>query len=200
MVRRLLSSKTITSSNFLTSMRSNPQFEEPRLRSFRKKGMTLVETMVAVSIASVALSGLYILNSTAWLKLRATLESGAASQTVIAREESVRDSTFSQITDPTYLANTLYSAAPNASGDLASISESIDVTAYLAPTGTVTPIRVTRSSAGVATIANAGDGTMSNQPSVRVDLTVSWTPKGSTVQHSRQATLIASQGGILGRK
>ena len=76
--------------------------------------------------------------------------------------------------------------------------ETIDITAYLAPAGTVAPIKVRRTANGVVTTVNAGDGTMQNQTSVRIVLTADWTGKGGRAR-TRQITLIAGQGGILGR-
>lgn len=164
----------------------------------RSSGAALIETMIAVGITAIFLSGIHLMNAQVWSQVRASLESTAAMRDLTGRTEQVRASTWTQVTDPTYLNGTIFAVAPDAAGDLGNVVETIDITAHLAPSGTVAPIKVQRMANGTTTTVNAGDGTMAQQTSVRFDITVNWTAKNGRA-HTRQVTLIAGAGGILGR-
>ena len=162
------------------------------------RGAALIETMIAVGITAVFLSGIHLMNAQVWSQVRASLESVAAGRDLTGRTEQVRASTWTQVTDPNYLCGTIFAVAPDAAGDLGNVVETIDITAHLAAAGTVAPIKVQRAANGTTTTVNAGDGTMSQQTSARFDITVTWTAKNGRA-HTRQVTLIAGAGGILGR-
>jgi hypothetical protein len=165
----------------------------------RTSGTSIVETMIAIAVVGVFLASVYAVNSQVWLQMRSTVESVAATRCLNGRNEQLRASTWTQVTDPNYLRDSILSVPPDSGGDLAgSLVETIDVTAYLAPLGTVTPMQVRRNSSGVATVVNAGDGTMLNQTSARLNVTATWTAADGR-SRTRQITLIAGQGGILGR-
>ncbi len=169
-----------------------------RIRASSRGGGAIIETIVAMAIAAIFLSGIHLTNSQAMLNVRSSLESIAATRDLSGRAEQVRASTWTQVNNPTFLQNSVLNVAPDSGGDLGALVETIDITAYLAPTGTVAPIKVRRTANGVVTTVNAGDGTMQNQTSVRIVLTADWTGKGERTR-TRQITLIAGQGGILGR-
>ena len=164
----------------------------------RRGGGALLETIIAMTIVAVFLSGLHLTNSQVMSQVRASLESVAALRDLSGRTEQVRSSTWSEITDPNYLRTTLFSTMPDSSAELGGLVENIDVIAHLAPPGTVDPIVVTRSANGTASVVNAGGSAMGAQPSVRVDLTASWTGKGGRAR-TRQVSLIIAQGGLIGR-
>ena len=169
-----------------------------RIRAPLRGGGAIIETIVAMAIAAIFLSGIHLTNSQAMLNVRSSLESIAATRDLTSRAEQVRASTWTQVNTPSFLQNSILSVAPDSGGDLGGLTETIDITAYLAPAGTVAPIKVRRSANGLVGILNAGDGTMQNQTSVRIVLTSDWTGKGGRLR-TRQATLIVGQGGILGR-
>ena len=160
-------------------------------------GGALIETMVAMAIVAMFLSGVHLTNSQVMVQVRSSLESVAASRDLSSRTEQLRASTWSQVTDSAYL-KTVLTGASDAGGDLGNLVETIEVTAHLAPANTVAPIKVRRNSNGVVTIVDAGDGTMLKQPSVRIDVTADWTAKGGRLR-TRQTTLMIGQGGIVGR-
>ena len=170
----------------------------PPSAAVRRGGGALLETIIAMTIVAVFLSGLHLTNSQVMSQVRASLESVAALRDLSGRTEQVRSSTWSEITDPNYLRTTLFFAAPDSSAELGGLVENIDVIAHLAPPGTVDPIVVTRSANGTASVVNAGGSAMGAQPSVRVDLTASWTGKGGRAR-TRQVSLIIAQGGLIGR-
>jgi hypothetical protein len=151
-----------------------------------------------MAIVAIFLSGVHLTNSQVLVQLGSSLESVSASRDLSSRVEQLRASTWSQVTDSAYLKDSLLSVASDAGGDLGNLVETIEVTAHLAPAGTVAPLKVRRNSNGTLKVLDEGDGTMQNQPSVRIDVTADWTGKGGR-SRMRQATLIVAQGGILGR-
>ena len=153
--------------------------------------------MMAMSIVAIFLSGIHLANSQVLSNVRASVESIAATRSLSSRAEQLRASTWTQVLDPNFLQSSILNVAPNTGGDLGNPVETIQVTAYLAPAGTVNPIRVQRKNRSVAVLSN-GDSALVNQPSVRIDVTVSWTGKGNRAR-SRQISLFAAKGGILGR-
>ena len=169
-----------------------------RIRAPLRGGGAIIETIVAMAVAAIFLSGIHLTNSQAMLSVRASLESIAATRDLTSRAEQVRASTWTQVNTPSFLQNSVLSVAPDSGGDLGGLIETIDITAYLAPVGTVAPIKVRRAANGLVGVISAGDGTMQNQTSVRIVLTSDWTGKGGRAR-TRQTTLIVGQGGILGR-
>lgn len=163
-----------------------------------QKGGALLETIIAMTIVAIFLSGLHLTNSQVMSQVRASLESVAALRDLSSRTEQVRGSTWSQITDPAYLQTTLFAVAPDSSGELGNLVETIDVSAHLAAPGTVAPITVARLQNGTATVVSAGATALPEQSSVRVELTAAWSGKGGRAR-SRQMTLVIAQGGQLGR-
>ncbi len=172
----------------------------PRLPlvSAQRKGGALLETIIAMTIVAIFLSGLHLTNSQVMSQVRASLESVAALRDLSSRTEQVRGSTWSQITDPNYIQSTLFAVPPDTTGELGNLVETIDVSAHLAPAGTVAAISVTRLQNGTATVVNAGGAAMPNQSSVRVDVTAAWSGKGGRAR-TRQMTLVVAQGGQIGR-
>ena len=164
----------------------------------QRKGGALLETIIAMTIVAIFLSGLHLTNSQVMSQVRASLESVAALRDLSSRTEQVRDSTWSQITDPNYLQSTLFVVFPDSTGELGNLVETIEVKAHLAAPGTVTPITVTRLQNGTTTVVNPGGATMPDQPSVRVDLTAAWSGKGGRAR-TRQMSLVVAQGGLIGR-
>ncbi len=164
----------------------------------RRSGSALLETMIAMTIVTIFLSGLHLTNSQVMSQVRGSLESSAALRVLGGRAEQVRAATWSEINDPAFLQTTLLAGAPDCGDALGNFVENIQLTAYLAPVGTVQPIQLARTADGTVLVTSPGDGTMPGQPSVRVDLTASWTGKGGRAR-TRQVSLIVAQGGLVGR-
>lgn len=163
-----------------------------------RRGGALIETMIAMVVVALFLSGIHMTNSRLTASVSSSLDSAEAARTLCGRAEQLRASTWTQITDPAFLQNAIFAVSPDASGGLANLVETIDVTAHLADPGEVAPIQVRRLADGTVTVLNAGDGTMAGESSVRIDVTTAWTARGGR-SHVRQMTLVASQGGFLGR-
>ena len=170
----------------------------PRVMRGRNGGGALLETIVAMAVVAIFLSGLHLTNSQVMSQVRASLESSAALRVLTGRTERVRAATWSQLTDPAFLQTTLLAESPDCGEDLGNLVENLAIDAHTTPPGTVQPILLTRAGNGAVTIINPGDGTMPNQPSVRVDLTALWTGKGGRAR-TRQVALVIAQGGLTGR-
>ena len=158
-----------------------------------RDGGALLETIIAMVIVAIFLSGLHLTNSQVMSQVRGSLESGAALRLLSGRREQVRASTWTQMTDVNFLQTTLLAEEPDSCAELGSVVETIELNAPLVP-----PVTLSRLPSGTVQVVNAGDGTMKDQLSVRVELTASWTGKGGHA-HTRQVSLIVAQGGLLGR-
>ena len=173
--------------------------ELPRLRRRSRLGAALLEAMTAMAVVSVFLTGMYASNARVWSLLRASLEGNAASRVVNGRAEQIRASTWDQITNVTFLTDTILSVAPDSSGELGDMTETLKITAYPTPSPNPPAIQLTRDyDTGTVTTVGAGNGKMNEQTSIRVDLTTSWTAKGGAAR-SRQISMIVSNGGVTGR-
>lgn len=171
----------------------------PGLRRRSRLGAALIETMMSMTIIALFLTGIYVANARVWSLLRSSLESNAASRVLNGRAEQIRAGTWSQVTTADYLANTVFAAAPDAAGDLAALTETINIMAYPTPSPNPAQIQVTRNhTTGTITTVGAGDGTMPNQTSIRIDITGAWTAKGGRAR-TRQISMVLSNGGVTGR-
>lgn len=151
-----------------------------------------------MAIVALFLSGIHLTNSQVMSQVRASLESGDALRLLSGRREQIRAAPWSQITDANFLQTTVLAMPPDSSSELGSLVEHLEMTAHLAAAGTVAPISLARNPDGTVLVLDAGDGTMADQPSVRVDLTAAWSGKGGRAR-TRQVSLIVAQGGLAGR-
>lgn len=171
----------------------------PALGPRSRLGGIMLEAVIAMGVIAVFLSGIYAANSRVWGLLRASLESNAASRVLNGRAEQLRAAKWEQVTDSSWLASGVFSVPPDSGSELGNLNETIDVIAYPTPTPNPAPIQLTRDSAGNVNAVLAGDGTMFLQPSVQVKLSAGWTAKGGQ-PHLREASMIFTQGGVMGRK
>ena len=152
-----------------------------------------------MGVVVLFLSGVFLMNTRVLSLLRGSLESTASLRVLNDRAEYLRASTWSQITTASYHSGSVLSVPPDSADGLAGLTETINVTAHLAPPSTIAPITVQRDSAGTVTTTSAGSTQLAAEPSVRVDLTASWIAKGGR-QKLRQLSLFFSEGGISGRR
>ena len=165
----------------------------------RERGATIVEIVVALGVVVTFFSGIFLMNSHVLSLLRGSVESTASIRVLQDRAEQLRGSTWEQLTDASHHSTLILAIPPASSGPLRNLQETIAVTAHLAAPGAVMPIEVQRDVAGTVTTTSAGDGTMVDQPSVRLDLTASWLSKGGRPR-LRQLSLYLGEGGICGKK
>ena len=154
---------------------------------------------MAMLVIGIFLTSQYAASSRVWALLRSSLESNSASRVLNGRAEQIRSATWSQITDTDFLATSVMSVKPDAGGELGALNETIDVIAYPTPSPNPPALQITRDNdASLVTTVGAGDGTMINQTSIRINITANWTAKGGKAR-TRQLSMVLSYGGVTGR-
>ena len=163
------------------------------------RGTTTLEIVVSMGVVVLFLSGVFLMNTQVLSLLRGSLESTASLRVLNDRAEHLRASTWSQITTASYHSGSVLFLPPDSAEGLAGLTETIQVTAHLAPPSSIAPITVQRDRAGTVTTTSAGSTQLAAEPSVRVDLTASWIAKGGR-QKMRQLSLFFGEGGISGKR
>jgi len=159
----------------------------------------LIETLMAMLVIGIFLTSQYAATSRVWGLLRASLESNAASRVLNGRAEQIRAATWTQVTSSDFFATSILSVKADSGGDLGALVETIDVIAFPTPATASPALQITRNNDTAAvTLVGAGDGTMTTQPSIRINLTANWTAKGGMAR-TRQLTMVLSYGGVTGR-
>lgn len=154
-------------------------------------GSTLGEAMISLAVISLFLAGICQLNWKSIALLRFGKQEAAACFCLQEREEELRNFTWAQITDATYLLNNLMNTDPSAGASAPGETEQLTINAY--PTAT-TATQITRAYGGSATILSS-NAALSGSSMIRVDFQVTW-PKASGPPHVRQFTTVIAQGGI----
>ena len=158
-------------------------------------GVSLVEVTVAVAMAALFISTLILMGSNLLSLLRTAKDDVSASQALQERVEEMRIANWAQITDASYLANTLLSTASDSTGGLANPVETITVTAYRTTGAEPTVLaRVIRQN-GAATVAKSNSA-LKDERMVRVDVDLSWKGYPRNRQRERATTALIAQGGI----
>lgn len=173
-----------------------------RLRRMSQGAFTVLEAAVAAAIVTLALSGLFVLQSDMMRLLSSSTETTNASAHLQTRVEQVRLGNWSQLTDPNWVQGTLLKNATEADVNLPGLSETYTVTAYQSPCSGAPaatpppPFTVTRQANGTLTLSPAGysDATLlAQQEMLQVDLSVTWPGLGRTRTRA-QSTLISPWG------
>jgi prepilin-type N-terminal cleavage/methylation domain-containing protein len=165
----------------------------PSLRGRAKAGVTLVECMVAVAVASMGLAGLMSINSYQLRVVHSTHDANLASLCVQERVEQMRIATWRQITDPYFLRSNFYASGPKAGSALVNVFEKITVNAFPDPL-VANPIVVERADGSAPVIKGPGPD-IAAQPSIRIDVYLAYDGLGGQ-RHNRQACMVLSNGGV----
>lgn len=158
-------------------------------------GISLVEVTVAVAMAGLFISALTLMSSNILRLLRTAKDDVSASQALQERVEEMRIANWAQITDTTYLANTLLSTASDSTGGLANPVETVTVTAYRS-TGADPTIRARVIRQNNAALIVTSNSNLKNERMVRVDIDLSWKGYPRSRQRERATTALIAQGGI----
>ena len=155
-------------------------------------GFSLCETIIAMAIGAIAISGAAALNSQQLRIVADTRQASAASHALQERLEQVRNANWKQVIDPEYLMESLLAAPTRSVAPLADYEESITVTGWPAGTGTV--LRVTKEPKESAKIA-AQSGDLATERLLKIVVQYKWRGMRG-VGHTRELATILSNGGI----
>jgi hypothetical protein len=183
-------------------------FRSPRAR-FSTGASTLVEAIIACAIVSLFFGSIYASGWRSLHSLKAAMEGATASQQLMNLSEQIRTSSWSTITDPTELSSFVYTNS-SAKGHLSNLTQAIYVNAWSTSTGYPSgysgsppvggqTIEVACDSNGNVTTPRTGNGQLSSQKAVRVDIVVSWTALFNSTPHTRMVSLVVSPGGVVGQ-
>ena len=148
-----------------------------------EEGFTFVENLIAMVIVVLFFAALFAVNSQGIYLLNSGREAIVASVCLRDRVEQLRNCTWTQLTDSTYLRTSVFNSAPVGASNLGTLTETITINSY--PIAVNPPISVVRSNGAasvVTTNAAIASGTL-----VRIDDTLSWTA-GPGGRSRRQAT------------
>lgn len=157
-----------------------------------ERGFTFLDVMGAAMIVALFLSGVFYGNSRVLNMLRASKETIIASKILQQRMEQMRGSNWSEITDAPTLYD-IYTTAPDAAVGLNSVTEILTVSAYPSVSGT--NIKITRSTAGLTTIATDNPDLVDGS-AVRVDARVTWSGTPGGITRVREMSTVMSTGGL----
>jgi type II secretory pathway pseudopilin PulG len=171
-------------------------FIRKQRRSKSSAAFGLPETIIAMAIAALAMSGAMAINSHQLRLVKSTREASAASHALQERIEQVRTATWKQITDPIYVSQTLFSSLPRSIAPLDGYRETITITPWpeTSALGPSPLLCVEKTPKQSAQIISAGSG-IGNARLVKVDIQIKWGGNGNR-ERSRELTTILSNGGI----
>ncbi len=151
-------------------------------------GTTMPEVLVAAVLLAVFFGSIFELNAVCLRYIDASKESIAALQLVNDRSETLRNLTFTDLTNSSYVQNLLGSPA-NASEFAKKATEVVKISAYPTANGIT---QLTRSASGAVTTNSVAADLGSTL--VQVDVAVSWMMSLGSRARSEQVTSIISNG------
>ncbi len=114
---------------------------------------------------------LYSINAQCMLLVSASRQALAAGQSLQDRMDQVRNCTWAQITDSSYISSSVMNSAASNAPTMGSVTETITINAY--PTAVNPPIQVTRASNGSVTI-NSTNSAIATGDLVAINIQLSW--------------------------
>lgn len=157
---------------------------------FRKSegGFTFVENLIAMAIVVLFFGALFAVNSQGLYLLNSGREAVVASVCLRDRVEQLRNCTWAQLTDSTYLRTGVLNSSPTGASTLGTLTETITINSY--PVAVNPPISVVRSN-GVANVVST-NAAIASGALVRVDDTLTWTAgPGGRARKQATSTLMA---------
>jgi hypothetical protein len=132
---------------------------------------TFIENIFAMAIVVLFFCALYAMSSQSLYMLNAGRGAVVADESLQDRIEQLRNCTWSQLTDASYLQSSVLNSSTNGGAHLGRVTETVTVNAY--PIALSPPTSVVRSN-GSANITTA-NASIANGDLVRVDSTLTWT-------------------------
>ncbi len=169
-----------------------PADSQPARRPRRRiGGFTLIEVLTTTSVLVIFLAAVFTGSSQLMMMLASQKQTFNANQCIQERVEQLRGTAWSQITDQTYVQNSVLNTVTVGAGFLLSPMETVTISAF--PPDASTSIQLTRQNGAVT--LGSGSTTMSSNSAVRVDYQVTWLTRASR-QRVRQVSFIVAKGGI----
>ena len=163
-----------------------PSEKSPLRKS--EAGFTFVENLIAMAIVVLFFAALFALNSQGLYLLNSGREAVVASVCLRDRVEQLRDCTWAQLTDSTYLRTSVLNSAPSGASNLGQLTETLTINSY--PVAGNPAISVVRSNGSASVVSN--NAAIANSTLVRVDETLSWTAgPGGRPRTQATSTLLA---------
>lgn len=159
-----------------------------RINQKSEKGVTIIEVMCATLLLSAFFASIFELNGVCLRYIDATKESVAALQCVHDRCETLRNLSFTDLTNVSTVQN-LLASAPNSSDFTKKATEVVQIRAYPVANGIT---QLTRSPNG--SVAVNSTATNLGQTLVQVDVSTSWTMTLGNRTRTEQTTSIISNG------
>ena len=153
-----------------------------------EQGTTLVEVMVAAVLVAVFFASIFELNAMCLRFIDASKESLAALQSVQDRNETLRNLSFSDLTNTAVVQNLMATAA-NPAAFSQKATEVVKISKYPTANGVT---QFTRSSNG--NVVNDSVATDLGTQLVKVDVAVSWTMTLGGRTRTEQTSSIVSNG------
>ncbi|MDQ3623637.1 MAG: hypothetical protein M3463_14300 [Verrucomicrobiota bacterium] len=165
-------------------------------------GFTLLETVLAIGLAMVAMNGIVLLNTMNLRLVKSARQSNAATLSLQERIEQLRTAPWNDLTKASYLQTTIFKVdelhplgAPRSAAPLGSSSESITLSAY--PTADAsTTLAVERLADGTTRVLSEGPS-LGTQRLARLQVRVTWRGSDSR-ERVRETATIVSNGGVSG--
>ncbi len=153
--------------------------------------------MAALAIGAIAIGGAMSVNTQQLRLVKATREASAASHSLQERIEQIRTATWRQITDSTYLSQTLFASLPRSIAPLENYRETITLKVWpeRSPSSPGPILSVTKTPKSAAQVLNAGAG-IGDERLLKVDVQMSWGGSNGNRPHLRELSTIISNGGI----
>lgn len=152
-----------------------------------RSGISLVENMVAVAIVAVIFSGLFVLSSHCMNITNSGRQAAQASLGIADRMSTLRNSTWAQLTNSSYLQNSVLNTPTSGSSKLNTVTETITINTYPTPLSPAISVIRSPSSSSVSTT----NSSIANGNMARVDILLSWSGPGGRTRVQSTTTIIA---------
>jgi len=158
----------------------------------RLAGVTLVETMMAVTLVAVFFVSIFEVNGLCLHYIKSSKNNVAALQGVQDRLEQLRNLSFANLTSASYLQSLMATPANGSEFLARSPTEIVTLSAYPAPNASNT--QITLSAGGSSATINSTDSNLVNAKLMRVNVTYTWTEVFGGRSRSEQSETIISAG------
>jgi type II secretory pathway pseudopilin PulG len=148
---------------------------------------TFIENVFAMAIIAIFFVAVFALNTQCLYLLNSGRGAAFATESMQDRLEQLRNCTWSQLTDASYIQSSVLNSSTNGMQNLGQVTETVTVNAY--PTPLTPPTSVVRSNGSASTVSS--NASIANGDMVRVDVVLAWTRLGNRARTEAMTTVIA---------